>query len=98
MVIKYFFKIFVIYFFTYISKVIPLPGFLSISPHFLPSPSPLWVFPPIHPPYCPPPYSPGLGAQRPRAFPSTGAPARLFSATYAVGALGQSMYSPPVVV
>jgi len=50
---------------------------------------------PIKPPFVTPPTIPYTGGSTLaglRASPSTGAPTRLFIATYAVGAEGQSMY------
>jgi len=68
----------------------------------IPSPSLIRVLPTVHSPsYHQPPTFPCTGdptLKGPRASPFTGAPTRLFSATYAVGALGQSMYSLWVVV
>jgi len=82
-------------FLIYISIVIPFPSFqTNISPS-------RWVFPSPHSPhYCPPPnntvhWGPALAG--PRASPSNGALTRLFIATYAVGAQGQSLYSLWVV-
>jgi len=61
----------------------------------------MWVFLfPSSSYYFPPPTIPfteGLALAEPRASPSTGAPTRLFIATYAAGAQGQSMYSLWVV-
>jgi len=44
------------------------------------------------------PYTEGPTLAGPRASISTGAPTRLLSATYAIGAQGQSMYSLWIVV
>jgi len=85
------------YFFIYISNVITFPGFLSVSPD--PLPLPHMGIPHIHPLYYTHiPCTGGPTLAGPRASPSTGAPTRLFSATYAIGAMDQFMYSLSVAV
>jgi len=95
---KFFYQI---YLFTYISNVIPLLGFVSISTNSLPSPIPIRVFPLYihliaHP--CIFLCTGGPILAGPRASFSRGATKRLFSTTYRVGVLCKSMYSLLVVV
>jgi len=98
-----YFLIHFIRFFIYISNVTSFPGFMSISPMCPPwTPSSIRVFPyPFILPSNPHPNITlhlGSNLGRTKGFSFLWCSTRPSSATYAVGAIGQSMYSLWVVV
>jgi hypothetical protein len=90
-------------FFIYISNVIPFPGFPSKNPYFtLPSLASMKMCPNT-PTYSLLPtieflYTGASSLHRTKGLFSHWFPARLFSTTYAAGAMGPSMYSLWLVV